>query len=362
MAETVLVVDDDPFMYEYFKAVLGSDYRVLHAADGSVCLQTISDLHPDVVLLDVHMPGMDGYEVCRAVREDAAFDDLAIVFVSARCEPEDRLHAYDAGANYFLTKPVAPAELQHRVAAVLKSRAETRQLKASAAEAFSVAMSAMGDAAVFGQIVSMFRALFAARNEEEIMQAVLPVLKDSSLQATVQIRQKHHTYTRDVDGRSSSMEEVMLKHMSTVDSRISEFGARMVFVYEPVSILVKNAPQDEAQRGKLRDYLAFVAEGAAERVKSLVAASSKALLEHTEEVLRKIESEYRAQQTATNTAFSVMMQEFEDALLYLGLHANQEESLIGILQTAMLHARDSQTHGLQIDAYLQELMQRFTAD
>lgn len=359
MNETVLIVDDDPFMFEYIHAVLGASYQLSHCIDGATCLQQITDIRPALVLLDVNMPDMNGYEVCRTLREDSNFDDLAVVFISAACETEDRLAAYDAGANDYLTKPIPPRELQHKVAAAISSRLEMRQLRANSAEAFSVAMSAMSDASAFGRILTLFRTLFSSTSHEQVGQQLLDTLQEMDAQATVQIRGKKQTFTRDTQGRSSPMEEVMLRNMSNSASRISEFGQRMAFVYGPVSLLIKNAPQDEVARGRLRDYGAFMAEGASERVTAMERASLEHLMHYAEETLATIAREYQLQQTVMIDAFNVMLEDFQTALLHTGLTAKQEDEMISIVQTAMLHARDTQERGLAIDQHLKSLKQRF---
>lgn len=359
MTETILVVDDDPFMFEYIQAVVENAYELRHCVNGASCLQMISEIRPALVLLDVHMPDMNGYEVCRQLREDSNFDDLAVVFISAACAAEDRLAAYDAGANDYLTKPIAPKELLHKVAAAISSRQEMQQLRANSAEAFSVAMSAMSDASAFGRILTLFRMMFSATSQEAIGQQLLDTLLEMDAQATVQIRGKKQTFTRDTQGRSSPMEEVMLRNMSNSANRISEFGQRMAFVYGPVSLLIKNAPADEGARGRLRDYGAFMAEGASERVTAMERASLEDLLRHAEETLGTIASEYQLQQTTMVNAFNVMLEDFQNALLHTGLTAKQEDEMISIVQTAMLHARDTQARGLAIDQHLKSLKQRF---
>lgn len=360
--QSILVVDDDPFMFEYIKAVLGDRYTLHHSADGAHCLQVISEIQPALVLLDARMPGMDGFEVCRSLREDSNFDDLAVVFISASCEAEDRLRAYDVGANDYLTKPIAPKELVHKVASAISSRQEIRELRASNLEAFSVAMTAMTDAGTIGRILNLFREMFAAESFQQIGRQILAMLSEMNIQATVQIRGRKEVFTEDTTGRQSAMEAVMLRDMSKSSQRISEFGSRLSVVYGPVSLLVRNAPDGEAERGRLRDYAAYIVEGAAERVKSMDGASLEALVDHTEKVLNTIAADYGRQQTTMINAFNLMLEDFQHALLHTGLSAQQEDELITIVQTAMLHARDTQALGQAIDKHIQDLKQRFAAE
>jgi two-component system response regulator MprA len=117
----VLVVEDDERLAGSIRRALAYDgHRVRLAADGSSGLAAIRDDRPDVVVLDVMLPGVDGFEICRRVR--AAGDDVAILLVTARDAVPDRVAGLDAGADDYLVKPFAHAELLARVRALLRRR------------------------------------------------------------------------------------------------------------------------------------------------------------------------------------------------------------------------------------------------
>jgi CheY-like chemotaxis protein len=104
----ILVVDDEPTIRRLLRLTLGPKHRVEEAADGQEALNKMRLNIPDVVLLDIAMPRMDGLSVCRAVREDAALRTISIIVVSAHAS---RSEALDAGADYYLQKPFRPLEL-----------------------------------------------------------------------------------------------------------------------------------------------------------------------------------------------------------------------------------------------------------
>lgn len=115
---TVLVVDDEPHVVKLVKANLElSGYKILTAADGEQALQTVQSESPDLVILDIMLPKMDGYEVCRRVRE---FSPVPIIMLTARSAEVDLVHGFDVGADDYLTKPFAANELLVRVRAVLR--------------------------------------------------------------------------------------------------------------------------------------------------------------------------------------------------------------------------------------------------
>ena len=114
----VLVVDDDAKTAELVKLYLSRDgYRVLTAGDGNEALRLARENHPDLIVLDLMLPGISGLEVCRILREES---DVPIIMLTALTTDEDRLKGLELGADDYVTKPFSPRELAARVRAVLR--------------------------------------------------------------------------------------------------------------------------------------------------------------------------------------------------------------------------------------------------
>lgn len=118
--QTILVVDDTPDNIDVLSALLRDEFRVKAALSGERALRRLnSDTKPDMILLDVMMPGMDGYEVCRRLKADPATADIPVIFVTAEMSQEGEKRGLELGAVDYITKPISPAITLARVKAHL---------------------------------------------------------------------------------------------------------------------------------------------------------------------------------------------------------------------------------------------------
>ena len=116
-SERILIVDDDPRLIRLIREVLGAaGYKVLTSSTGESAIQTLSLEQPDLMLLDIMLPDLDGFQVARRVHE---FSDIPIIMLTAKVTESDKLTSFDAGADDYITKPFSSKELLARVRAVL---------------------------------------------------------------------------------------------------------------------------------------------------------------------------------------------------------------------------------------------------
>ena len=115
-AGRILLVDDEPTNLDVLRETLaGPNYRLFVARSGEEALKVARRAKPLIVLLDVVMPGIDGYETCRRLKDDPDTRDAAVIFLSALNDPKDRVRGFEAGAVDFISKPVQAEEVIARV-------------------------------------------------------------------------------------------------------------------------------------------------------------------------------------------------------------------------------------------------------
>jgi sigma-B regulation protein RsbU (phosphoserine phosphatase) len=127
----VLIVDDVRSNVQLLVEALKGDYRISVALDGETALKIVRESPPDIVLLDIVMPGLDGYEVLRRLREAPDTRELPVMFLSSLEEAADKVRGFELGANDYLTKPFEILEVKARVRSLLKAKAYADAVKAA---------------------------------------------------------------------------------------------------------------------------------------------------------------------------------------------------------------------------------------
>jgi two-component system, cell cycle response regulator len=146
MTARVLVVDDILANVRLLEAKLTAEYfDVVTAMNGLDALESIQRTKPDIILLDVMMPGIDGIEVCKRIKADAATQHIPVVMVTALDQPEDRVRGLEAGADDFLTKPVNDISLFCRIKSLVRLKMLTDELRVRSASSNAMGVIARDD-------------------------------------------------------------------------------------------------------------------------------------------------------------------------------------------------------------------------
>jgi DNA-binding response OmpR family regulator len=126
----ILIADDNPPAAELMEAYLSDQgYELNVVGDGEQALQAVASWHPDLILLDVMMPRISGFEVCKRLRANPDTHDVAVLMITALDQASDIDRAVEAGTDDFVSKPIKKTELLHRVRALLRSRHHKRELE-----------------------------------------------------------------------------------------------------------------------------------------------------------------------------------------------------------------------------------------
>jgi putative two-component system response regulator len=130
LRKTIFVVDDNTTNLVTARGILSDRYRVFPVASAQMMFELLEDVIPDLILLDIEMPDMDGYEAIKSLKGDARYREIPVIFLTAMCREDDELEGLELGAIDYITKPFSAALLLQRLENHLLSEAHKRQLKA----------------------------------------------------------------------------------------------------------------------------------------------------------------------------------------------------------------------------------------
>lgn len=362
----IFIVEDEALLREMFGMMLAPDHDVVAFADAESCLERLGSERPDMFLLDVGLPGLDGYELCRRLKADPDTADIPVTFVSGHDDIEARLAGYDAGGEDFICKPFEPDELSRKVRRARRLIEEKRQLKEMAGYAQHTAFTAMSGMSELGVVIEFMRKSFACTDAMALARQVLDALAQYGLAGAVQVRSGGQATSLSEDGRDLPLETAILNHVRN-QGRIFEFKSRGVYNYGGVTLLVKNMPLDEPERcGRLRDNLAILAEGADARRQAIELAAGNrqardgigSALADLHAMLLDLKAGQAAEQEAGARAMAEMQAALLAAFISLGLTEHQEEGLAEIVRYHFERLGDQRAHGHRLLDRLGQVAER----
>lgn len=351
----ILVVDDEPmFLQLYQLHIQRTGYQVCTAENGLQAWDILSDPSRsiDLIISDVQMPDLDGYGLCRRVRENPATHNTPFIFVSGLVTLEEKLKGYAAGGDDYLTKPVIPEELvqkiRHTLAAHLKSSGLSQQL----AESFNAAMQAMTYSSQLGQVIDFFKKSLISDSLEQIAHYLFEFMEPHGLHCTIQFHTPGGLKNFSPQGEVSPLESSVIE-LARQKPRFFDFGARTIINYADFSLLIKNMPVDNPEQyGTFKDTLGNLCEAIEARVKVLISEDRN---KQREEVLRAIEttmqnisSSLEQIQRTNVTAIEDMIGDIDEAMISLGLTEVQEENIRHIATTTLGKVDEAFNQGAQL--------------
>ncbi|MDE1545533.1 response regulator [Dechloromonas agitata] len=359
----VFAVDDEPIILDILHATLAADCELQTFASAEACLSAVADNKPDLLLVDVSMPGMDGYALCRHLKDDWDTQDIPVVFISANDNNETRLLCYEAGGDDFIQKPFEPAELLSKLSVAARILAEKKALREQAGYAQKTAMAAMVSMGELGVVLQFLSKSFACNTIDELATALLDAMQQYDLQAAVQMRMGSEVLTLSHNGRNVPLEVSVLNHVRE-SGRIFQFKSRCVFNYGQVTLLVNNMPLDDVERcGRIRDNGALLAEGADARLRAIeteiLAARRRAGIESAlprlYATLDGVQANYRRNCFELTQVMIDYQEQLTKAFITLGLMERQEEQLSGMANDFVTRLVGTQDASLELVGQLEAL-------
>ena len=355
----ILIVDDSPTDIQIMLECLRDEFAIAVAKSGKKALEVCAGATPPkVILLDVSMPEMDGYETCKLLKADHATSDIEVIFVSANDTLAEKLKGYDVGGSDYLTKPLQTDELLQKVKRAIARELQKESLVTDNKVAMDTAMTAIMDAGEQATVVNFLRQSFACSSFEELAKLVVDTTSQFDLANSLQIRTPWDNYEISSSGSIPPLEREMFTALRTI-GRIHQRGRRLILNFGPITQLIKNMPDDEFKSGRLRDHLAVILEGAVSRLQGLMMFGElKSLMHESNESILRVRNMQSTQKKESVQIMDDLMEEIQGNLLSYGLTEEQEKVLIGIVENFAERAFNTYEQGLKIDDELNTIADR----
>jgi DNA-binding response OmpR family regulator len=238
----VLLVDDTPANIDVLVGLLQGDYDLKVASRGARALKICEAApHIDLILLDVMMPEMDGFEVCQTLRSNPTTRDIPVIFLTAKTGVDDVVRGFAVGSDDYVAKPFQPAELLARVRTHLRIRAQQREIDARNAELRELLHIVSHDVANQLGVVSMALEL-AARNPARPLETYLPHLEAAvrnGIGLTRAVRELRMSEDKPLPLQSVSLQGAVAEAVMLAEGRLQEKGLHVTWEVPDVQVIAE---------------------------------------------------------------------------------------------------------------------------
>jgi len=345
----ILAIDDDKISQKFIGKALSHDDFVMNYADnGEQGIEKALSNTPDIIILDVEMPGMNGYQVCEKLREIETTKDTPVVFLSSHSTLRERMQGYEVGADDFLVKPFERDDLIAKIRVLAKYLEEQKILREQYALAQKTAYIAMTGSSELGIAMQFVEKSYAYHSFPDMAEALLQVTRQYQLTCALMIIENGEQIWYSPDEAVKPLEKEMVEMLDR-SQRFIDFGARTIINFPNLSLLVKNMPLDDMERyGRIKDLLPML----------LAAVDSKIISINTEQALSQQSKElltsfglikgqlYYLTKTLMNNQndsaelLNSMVTELNADLLGMGLDDDQEAWILQRIDHAIEQANE----------------------
>ena len=350
----ILAIDDDKISQKFIGRALNNEaFSLSYANDGEQGLEKALADSPDIIILDVEMPGMNGYQVCEKLRESEVTKNIPVVFLSSHTSLRDRMQGYEVGADDFLVKPFETADLVAKMMVLAKYLEDEKSLKTQFEQASKTAYMAMTSSSEIGLTMQFVEKSYGYHNFQDLADAMFDVTRQYQINCALMILPAEgQPLWFSPDDPIKPLEKEMMEMLDR-KQRFTDFGTRTIINYHNLSLLVKNMPLDDMERyGRIKDLLPMLLAAVDSKINAI--NSENALSNQSEELLTSfgviktslyhLTKTLMSNQSESTELLQSMVTSLNSDLLGMGLEEDQETYILEQIDSAIEDAKE------QIDA------------
>jgi len=339
---SILCVDDEPVNLIIMEELLRDNYALNTVKSGERCLEQVSLQKPDLILLDVNMPKMDGLETCERLKTDTNTAEIPIIFISALASHEELMAGYEAGGDDYITKPFSEEILQKKVQIVLASQQRKRELEQISDRAVEALKVNLTNTEMLGMVVQFLHRCQRVDDVDDLVNNVFDCLREFELESSLLIQAEPENRVWFSDGIDRPMENQILESLRGQD-RVLSFGTRLAINSDHVTLLVRKLPSGEEEIENLRQQLVIMIEGLDTRLHAMQAEmlfdSRRELLaqvlESTRDKLGEIDEQHKRQTLVASEIATEMGNQLERSMQQMDLTEQQKKALLKIIDSSV---------------------------
>jgi len=353
--QKICYVDDADANLALIKEIFSAEFEIFTIDNAVSAVDKISDIGPDLILLDVNMPGVDGYQICKTIREQNQFKNTPIVFLTSRKGLEDRLMGFEAGGDAYITKPFDIKELRYIVKSQLSHYHQFKEMEVKADSASEMVWTMMKSSSEIGEVVQYARNLSKVQDAEALATKTFDTFSQFCLKSALSLKFDGGEQMKRCDGQLLTPIEKELMDLAYRGGRISNVGRKFIFCGEKSIFLIKNMPiEDDELTGRLRDHVAIMLESCdscvelinyrqqERNVNEKCADSTQHTIVNELERIKLLFDGFTKQKVKT---FENLEIKIEESFLYLGLNEEQEEQIMSLIEDARLDLEQFENSG-----------------
>ncbi len=345
----ILAIDDDKVIQKVIKKSLTEEHlEIIFASDGDEGLNKANTERPDIIILDIEMPGKNGFEVCEILRATEETKDIPIIFLSSDSSLRSRIQGYEVGADDYLVKPFEKESLYAKIQILSKYREDKKTLLAQYELAQKTAYMAMTGSSELGIAMNFIEKSYGYYNFSDLAEALLHLIEQYNLNCALMILQNDEPYWYSLEGTVSPLEKEMMEMLDRTQ-RFTDFGHRTIINYQNLSLLVRNMPLEDMERyGRMKDLLPVILAAVDSKVNAIT--TEQALAKQSEELLGSfsiirtrlyhLAENLITNQDNSNELLQTMVTDLNSDLLGMGLEDDQERYILNRIDSAIEEATE----------------------
>jgi CheY-like chemotaxis protein len=360
----IVCIDDNPANLLLVEKSLRDQYEILPVTDAEAALATLVEVPPALVLLDVNMPRLNGYELCRRIRDHDTIGDIPIVFVSCMKDLDDRLAGYAAGGDGYITKPFDLRELRSIVQAHIQRRQQLDETRRSMENLRTMSWTMMRNNSEMGELLRFSQGLAKVKDEAAFVDHLFTTINNLGLSTTLLVKLLTGEIVARNDGKPFTLIEKELLDLASNGPRITANGNKCLFRGDSLILLIRNMPvDDDALTGRLKDHLCILLDSAEASITIINGEKQRAQLlnDRADQTADHIHQEFdtlthTAEQLHTQSSASIegLANALEHAFMVMDLTEEQEQQIQAFIE----RARTEVEHQHALTALFQQSMQR----